>query len=210
VASPSEDATHWLALARTGSAEALGQVLEACRGYLLLVAQRELDPQLGAKGGVSDLVQETLLDAVRDFPRFQGNSEAELLAWLRRVLLNNLVSFTRRYRAAGKRAVGREVALDGDHSSAERGGLLAADAPSPSAAAMDQEQAAAIQQALERLPEDYRRVIDLRYREERSFEEIGQLLGLTANASRKLWLRAVKRLQQETDTPPLSGDPTGE
>jgi RNA polymerase sigma-70 factor (ECF subfamily) len=198
----SEDAARWLPLARTGSAEALGQLLEACRGYLLLVAQRELDPQLGAKASVSDLVQETLLDAVRDFPRFQGNSEAELLAWLRRVLLNNLVSFTRRYRTAGKRAVAREVALDGDHSSAERGGRVAADTPSPIAAAINQEQAGAIQQALERLPEDYRRVIELRYREECSYEEIGRLLGLTANAARKLWLRAVKRLQQETEPPP--------
>src|SRR5215470_14425159 len=106
---PAHDAARWLPAARTGSAEALGRLLEGCRGYLLLVAQRELAPDLQAKGGASDLVQETLLDALRDFPRFQGTSEAEVLAWLRRLLLNNLVSFTRRYRDAGKRQIGREV-----------------------------------------------------------------------------------------------------
>ncbi len=200
---PIQDAAQWLPRARTGSSEALGQLLEACRGYLLLVAQRELDPHLQAKGGVSDLVQETLLDALRDFPRFQGQTEAEVLAWLRRLLLNNLVSFTRRYRDAEKRQIGREVSLEAAHSSAERGGRVADDREnSPSGAAMDREQAAAIERALERLPEDYRRAIVLRYQEERSFEDIGRELNLTPNAARKLWLRALKRLQQETETPP--------
>jgi hypothetical protein len=41
-----QNATWWLAAARGGSREALGQLLEACRGYLLLIAQRELDPDL--------------------------------------------------------------------------------------------------------------------------------------------------------------------
>src|SRR5262249_45736682 len=39
---------------------------EAYRGYLLVLAQRELDPDLRAKGGASDLVQETFLEAQRD------------------------------------------------------------------------------------------------------------------------------------------------
>ena len=90
---------RWLAAARGGSTEALGQALEACRRYLLLVAQKELDPHLHAKGGASDLVQETFLEAQRDFAQFQGTNEAEWLAWLRQVLLNNLGHFTRRYRA---------------------------------------------------------------------------------------------------------------
>src|SRR5262249_59475811 len=101
-------------------AEALGQALEACRGYLLLIAQRELDSDLQAKGGASDLVQETLVDALRDFGRFHGESEAELQAWLRQLLLHNLVDFTRHYRQAKKRQIGRELELEGGDSSADR------------------------------------------------------------------------------------------
>src|SRR5262245_32059626 len=119
VDSPDEVARR-LTAARAGSREALGQALEACRGYLLTVAQRELDPLLQAKGGASDLVQQTLAEAVRDFARFDGNSEAALLQWLRRLLLNNLADFTRQYRQTGKRACGREVALGtGDSSAAQ-------------------------------------------------------------------------------------------
>ena len=99
------NAAQWLPAARQGSREALGQALQACRNYLLLVASKELDPELQAKGGASDLVQQTFLEAQCDFARFQGSSEDELLAWLRRLLLHNLGDFTRRYRDTSKRAV---------------------------------------------------------------------------------------------------------
>ncbi len=42
MASDDQGAARWLPAARTGSPEALGEILEACRGYLLLIAQREL------------------------------------------------------------------------------------------------------------------------------------------------------------------------
>jgi RNA polymerase sigma-70 factor (ECF subfamily) len=200
VAEPLKQAAHWLPAARAGSAEALGQALEACRDYLLRIAQGELGSDLQAKGGASDLVQVTVLDAIRGFAKFEGNTEAELLQWLRRLLLNNLADFTRQYRETDKRQIDREVRLEGD-SSDERGGGLAAAWPSPSGEAMAHEQAEAIRRAIERLPDDYRRVIVLRYQEERSFEEIGDLLGLTANAARKLLLRAVERVQRELEGP---------
>ncbi|MCI0465296.1 MAG: sigma-70 family RNA polymerase sigma factor [Gemmataceae bacterium] len=191
------DTVFWLPAAHAGDAEALGRLLEACRGYLLLLARRELNPDLLAKGSASDLVQETFLEAQRDFARFQGSTQAELLAWLRRLLLNNLLNFTDRYRGTNKRQIGREVALAVSDSSADRGGGLAANLPSPSSAVATQEQTAAIGRALERLPDHYRQVVLLRYQEECSFGEIGQVLGLTANAARKLLLRAIERLRAE-------------
>src|SRR5258708_21186979 len=103
-----EPGVHWLPAARSGSADALGKALEACRGYLLMIAQGELDPHLQPKGGASDLVQETLVDAVRDFARFRGTREEELRAWLRQLLLNNLVDFTRQYHETATREIARE------------------------------------------------------------------------------------------------------
>jgi RNA polymerase sigma-70 factor, ECF subfamily len=194
----SPDAAQWLPAARSGSRDALGQALQACRDYLLLVAEQELDSDLRAKGGASDLVQQTFLEAQHDFGRFEGNSEAELLAWLRQLLLHNLADFTRRYRATGKRRVACEIALDTD-SAAMPGASLPADTPTPSGQVMAREQDAALEEAMARLPEDYRRVLIWRYREERSFEEIGRLLERSTNAARKLWLRAVERLRQELE-----------
>src|SRR5262249_15770857 len=162
---------------------------EACRHYLLLIAQQELAPDLRAKGGASDLVQQTFLEAYRDFAHFQGTSEAELLAWLRQLLLHRLGKLARSYRHTQKRALGCEVSLDAGDSSAPAGLELAADLSSPSGQAMANEQAQALQRALDLLPEDYQRVIRLRYQEERSFAEIGQLMQRSAEAARKLWWR---------------------
>src|SRR6516165_4530900 len=124
---PVADAAQWMAAAQAGSREALGHVLETFRGYLLLVANRQLDPELRAKGGASDLVQDTFLEAQRDFGQFHGASVDELRAWLRRLLLNNVANFTRHYRQRAKREVVREVPLEAGGSSHERGDGLAAD-----------------------------------------------------------------------------------
>jgi RNA polymerase sigma-70 factor (ECF subfamily) len=195
------EAARLLFDARQGSPDALGQILEACRGYLLMIAQDELDPQLQGKGGASDLVQETFLKAQRHFPGFEGTTEGELRAWLRRMLLNNLTDFRRHFGATEKRQVNREVSLHADSRNSAAAIDPSADTVSPSGHAIDGEEAAAVQQALARLPEDYRRVIELRYLEERSFEVIAILLDRTPNGARKLWLRAIERLQQELEAP---------
>jgi RNA polymerase sigma-70 factor (ECF subfamily) len=187
-----------LAAARAGSAEALGQVLQAYRAYLLAIADRELAADLKAKGGASDLVQETFLEAQRDFPRFAGGTPGEFQAWLRALLEHRLAKFARRYRQTQKRGLQREVALGGDSSTGPDPGL-AASTPTPSQEVMAQEQARAVQRALERLPEDYRTVILLRYQEDLPFEEIGLRMGRTSEAARKLWWRAVERLQDEME-----------
>jgi RNA polymerase sigma-70 factor (ECF subfamily) len=191
--------SQWLTEARGGSLEALGQALDSCRDYLLIVAQRELNPELRAKGGASDLVQDTFLEAQRDFAQFQGASEGEFRAWLARLLFNNVCNFSRRYRDTDKRAIDREVALQSDGSSI--GGGPQAATPSPSAQAMEQEQAQALRQSLSRLPEDYRQVIELRYLEQRSFEEIGRRMDRSPDAARKLWARAIERLGEEWKGP---------
>ena len=48
---------------------------------------------------------------------------------------------------------------------------------------------------LDSLPADYRQVIALRYWEDLEFHEIGKRMGRSAGAARKLWLRAVERLE---------------
>src|SRR5947199_7306687 len=111
MADPARRFGEWLPAARSGSVRALGDALEACRVYLQAVAERELDPDLRAKGGASDLVQETFLEAHKDFAQFKGDTEEALLGWLRRMLLNNLANFRRHYRGTGKRRAAREIDL---------------------------------------------------------------------------------------------------
>jgi RNA polymerase sigma-70 factor (ECF subfamily) len=191
-----KDAAPLLSAARAGSTDALGTALEACRAYLLIVAERELRPDMRAKGGASDLVQQTFLEAHRDFGHFHGSSHEELLAWLRQVLLNNLANFTRQHLQTKKRQADLEIRLGSDAGCVAESGI-AGSGTTASRVAMAGEDAAALEAAVARLPEDYQRVLTLRYTEGRSFDEIGGLIGRTANAARKLWARAVERLERE-------------
>jgi RNA polymerase sigma-70 factor (ECF subfamily) len=194
---PNHQTNQLIRQAKAGSKAALGQLLDRCRRYLLRIAGEGLDPRLRAKGGASDLVQETFLEAQQDFGEFAGDSERELRAWLRHRLRYRLGKFVRSYRQTAKRAAGREVPLDDCGSSSAPGAIPAANQLSPSDCALAGERDLLLEQAMGRLPEEYRRVIDLRYRQGLSFEQIGDELARTPNSARKLWARAIERLKRD-------------
>jgi len=173
--------------------------MEAYRSYLLLVANQEISPVLRPKGGASDLVQETFLEAHRDFSQFSGRSQSELKGWLRRILRNNLANFMRRYQGSGKRRVGREVSLDGDLPGGQAWDGLASPAPSPSHLAILREQAARLDCALGLLRERDRLVLVWRNHDYCDWKEIGLRIGGSEDKARKIWKRAVERLRQAMD-----------
>jgi RNA polymerase sigma-70 factor (ECF subfamily) len=191
-----------LPAARNGSGEALGEALEACRVYLQAIAERDLNPELRAKGGASDLVQQTFLEAQQGFGQFHGDTEDALLAWLRKMLLNNLSNFRRQYQGTAKRQANLEIGLADGDSAHQAAAELPADTLTPSRQLIQIEDDEELQQAIARLPDDYQNVIRLRYQEGRPFDEIAKSMQRSENAVQKLWLRAVERLQRELQTPP--------
>lgn len=200
---PPPDPSALLTAARAGSKDALGELLEAYRRYLAAVARDRIDPRLMPKGDASDIVQDTFRDAQKGFDRFHGSTEEELLAWLRQILVHRVGRFARRYRGVQKRSATREVRLDPNDSIAADDPAYRADQLTPSAEAMAREQNTALHDGLNRLPEEYRRVILMRYRDGLPFEEIGRMLGRSSEAARKLWGRAVEKLREEIEgTPP--------
>jgi RNA polymerase sigma-70 factor (ECF subfamily) len=175
----------------------LGQTLDQCRDYLMEVARRALGPGLRAKGGASDLVQETFLEAQRRFGQFDGNSNGQLRAWLRSLLLHKAAKLGRRYHCTRKRQLSRELSFGDDRPAAVHPSHVAAPGPTPSVQVMFDEQQRRLLQAIERLPDDYRKVMSLRYNQALAFDEIGRQLERSADAARMLWARAVDRLKQE-------------
>jgi RNA polymerase sigma-70 factor (ECF subfamily) len=189
---------RWIDEARRGSSSALGQLAEACRAYLLLIANEELRPEVAGKVGASDLVQETFVRAQQGIPDFRGQSEAELRAWLRTILRNHVANVHRKYLQTEQTQVTREQPLA---PSGEVTAQRPADhAPGPRTAVLTSERADLLRAALDRLPPDYRQVVVLRNWQRLSFAEVAERLGRSPEAVRKLWTRAIERLQTELAT----------
>ena len=100
-----------IGLARQGERRVLGTLLETYRNYLTLLARSQLGRSLQSRASPSDVVQETFLEAHRDFDKFRGQSQGELLAWMRTILLHNIARVVERHRGAQKRDVRREDSL---------------------------------------------------------------------------------------------------
>lgn len=170
------------------------------RSWLGVLARMQMDRDLRGKFDPSDVVQQTMLEAVRAWPQFRGESPQELAAWLRKILARVLAHQVRDLKRTGKRDLGREVSLEQAlaHSSQALGDMLAAAGTSPSVLADRHERALILAEALARLPEDYREVILLRNLQGFSHEEIAERLGRGVGAVRMLWVRALARLREET------------
>src|ERR1700678_474199 len=72
-----------------------GQMLNGCRQYLLMIANEVIGPDLQAKLGASDLVQDTFVEAQRHLGVFRGKTDVEMRAWLRKILECRLANIRR-------------------------------------------------------------------------------------------------------------------
>jgi len=196
-----KDPTAFLSDARGGSKEALGSLLELYRNYLHLLARTQIDLHLKKQVHPSDLVQDTFLEAYRDFGQFRGKTPAEFRAWLRRILVHNIARLVEKHVKAQKRDLRREASLQSrieslERSSASFEAALLSPWNSPAVKEEKQELATILADHLAQLPENYREVIVLRNFEGLPFKEVAERMELTSGAVRILWLRALDRLKQ--------------
>src|SRR5262245_23002639 len=178
------DPAQLLLQAREGGDAARGDLLEAYRAYLDLLARVEIGRRLRTKLDASDIVQETFLEAHRNFANFRGSGELEFVAWLRGILAARIANLVRRYVGTQARDIRREreleINLDQSSRALDRG--LFAIQGTPSQVAARREQGVLLADAMSRLPADYREVIVLRHLEELSFPEVAERMERTIDS----------------------------
>jgi RNA polymerase sigma-70 factor (ECF subfamily) len=182
-----------LAAARGGCTAQLGELFEACRQYLLAVAEREFASRSQGKVSPSDLVQDTFVEARKGFSNFSGNSPGQWRAWLRQILIHNLIDHgRRRHREESTMTPWVE-----GHDQCAGNSQFIDRCPTPSRQLLADEAAAELAAALTRLSSDHQTVIRLRHQLGLQFNEIGERMGRSKDAVQKLWMRAVCRLREE-------------
>ena len=182
-------------LAREGQQEALSDLLDAHRNYLRVLAASCLHREMQGKADPSDVVQGTLLKVHENFRHFRGTTELEWMAWLRKILVNQMTDFQKGFRRE-RRNVTREQPLESlvDRSSAMLRNLGPAPGPSPSQEAQRRESAALVADALAELEPEDSEVVILRSLHELDWNAIGAKTGRSPDAARMLWARAMQRV----------------
>lgn len=181
------DFTTLLGRAQQGCRVATGQIFDVYFGTLCQRARQEIPPELRTKEDPEDLVQETLLRAHCDIRHFRGQSEGELRCWLLTILHYRVVDFIRQFCERQKRSIAREQAFDHNVD------ICDPQMPEPLTELTERERHLMIHRCIGTLPLNQRRVIYL-HDAHVSFSILGAELGITEDAARKLWRRAVAAL----------------
>ena len=135
-----------------------------------------------------DLVQSSLMRALNQLDRFEPEREGALLAYLRRILMNQVIDEIRRAR---RRPEKQELPPE-----------LPACNPSPLEQAMAVEALETFERALSRLPEKVQEAVVLRLEFGHKYEEIAEMTGSSsANAVRMAITRALVQISESTSGP---------
>lgn len=141
--------------------------------------------RVGNPHDVEDLVQDTLLEAVRCIGQFQGQSRPE--TWLFGIALN----LTRTHY---KRAKVRDICTDADTDEVPSNG-----ADNPADIAEHRERMARVALAVQDMPEDSRQLLQYVVQDDLSYEEVAQQLGIPIGTVRSRISRARSFLRQHAD-----------
>lgn len=174
--------------------ESLADRLESYRPWCRVFVRQSLFGAIGRRIDESDVIQATWVEVLRKIDQFRGSTEGEFFGWLRTCLQNNLRNALREHTAA-KRDVRRERDFSIEMDSATLY-WFEPEAPdgSPSDHAIQGEQALALAEALETLPDSQRHAIELRHLSGLPLSEVAEVMGKTPDAVVGLMRRGVKTL----------------
>ncbi len=131
---------------------------------------------------VEDLTSEVFHRALAGLPRYQSRG-SPFSVWLLRIAANAVVDRARRASRRGRHTDGLEPALEPTEPEV-----------------VDAEDRAFLFRSVAELPADQRKVIELRFAEERSIKEIAAVFGRTEGAVKQLQLRALAALRKKIGT----------
>ena len=165
------------------SQNSFAELVERYRPYLRLLARQAIGQRFQGKIEPSDVAQETLAGACKDWELLRKFNEPELLAGLRTRLQNDVKDAVD-YWTRHKRDVGnlQHSAPSVEQSHAQLVEKIAADQTSPSEKVMREELLVRFAAALEQLSEAQRTAIELRHIKAWSLKEISRSMGRSESA----------------------------
>ncbi len=191
----------WIAAAKQGDRWALAKLLVACDPYFRARAETRMEAARKGKRDLDDVLQGVYLQVVRKISTFRGREPAAFLNWVYVILDHELVDAVRAVegRARDGRPEVRAGAAVVDGSYWNLLDQLYADSGTPSRVVRREEAVSALFACLADLSEPQRQVIQLRYLEGLSVEEVAARLDKSPAAVAALSKRARETLRSAMD-----------
>jgi RNA polymerase sigma-70 factor (ECF subfamily) len=148
----------------------------------------------GNRSDAEDLAQDALIRAVRALKSFRGDSQVS--TWAYRITVN---TWKNRVRSEKRRAFWKTVTLGfygKDEDGEDEFRDIKADEPALDHELEKTEKSAQVQKALLQLDEESRAIVVLREIQEKSYEEIGEMLGLPQGTVKSRLFRARAKLKE--------------
>lgn len=185
--------------AATGSRPgALNEVLIKYRESLRRMIAVRMNDRLLGRLDASDIVQETFIEATRALDAYLAKPGLPVHLWLRHLAGQKLIQAHRVHLGAQKRAADREQRLVGGVPAANSASMafeLMGKNSTPSRIAVKNESKDRLMQALEGMGDVDREVLTLRHFEQLTSQETAEVLGMTNEAVKKRYVRALEKLQ---------------
>jgi RNA polymerase sigma-70 factor (ECF subfamily) len=155
---------------------------------------RRMGPALRARESASDIVQSTCGDLLRNADAFEERGGQSFDAWLRAAAENKLRNRARHWKAERRRPTPGQLGEPERDAADDR---AAAEETQPDCQAELQDEVERLRTALEALPAEQRRILELSQIQGRSHAEIAAETGRSSEAVRKLVARALARLSAD-------------
>ncbi len=183
-ASPDAQDVAWMHAIAEGDMRALESLIETHQARVIGTVAKMLGDQTDAE----DISQQVFIRVWKSAPRYQPT--AKFTTWLFKITRNLVFNELRRRKRHPATALESEEIEH--HFQATDSGVLA-----PDAGMLDAEMQAAVQTAIDSLPEAQRLAVILRRYEDMPYEEIGEVLGLTVPAVKSVLFRARADLREK-------------
>ncbi len=179
--------------------EELGRWFETYRPRLEQIVAFRMDPSMRKRLDPSDVVQESFFHIARRIEEFARESPVPLFVWIRQRVLQTLIDLQRTH-CRDKRSVHREARwpdpYSGQSTSYSIAAVLMDRLPSPSQVAIQAEEQARLQVALDSMNETDREVLALRHFEHLTNQEVADILGIGVTAASNRYVRAAAKLSE--------------
>jgi len=181
----------------------LGQLLQLYRNYLRLLAESQLDRKLRARVGPSDIVQETLIAAYRDYHQFVGPNGTRVPRLVATDSDQPRIPPSRTPCARRETRCPPRVSLEQVREAWSVRDLPASDPGRsrhvPQLRRQQGESIVRLADCLTQLAPHHREVLMLRHFQGLPFECVAREMGRSPGSTRVLWLRAIRRLRELFD-----------